>query len=246
MFVKRATKTTLAENFEESKNIEFQMKGCKEGQVSLIKKEVPPPPMRGLLLTKPPRKQMEQGLEKGSGDIEYLQRMINKLSNKIIDMKRSVGEGNQGHRPYKAFFKRNPLFKAIEPPPSKLNIDLGNIACESFCTYHQEKHSKRDCPQWVHAMNLMANRFLDKVSLTEQSSGSAMNIVDQEEVDPPEETSMLLWDLDLSIPSDDLFEVQEPPAEDLIVQMRSRGQLVSNDLTIFHASRGKKTSNHPK
>ena len=38
MFVKRAAKPTLAENFEESKMIEFQMKGCKEGQTSLVKK----------------------------------------------------------------------------------------------------------------------------------------------------------------------------------------------------------------
>jgi hypothetical protein len=38
MFVKRVAKPTLAENFEEAKMIEFQMKGCKEGQVSLVKK----------------------------------------------------------------------------------------------------------------------------------------------------------------------------------------------------------------
>jgi hypothetical protein len=31
MFVKRAAKKTVAKNFEESKMIEFQMKGCKEG-----------------------------------------------------------------------------------------------------------------------------------------------------------------------------------------------------------------------
>jgi hypothetical protein len=37
----------------------------------------------------------------------------------------------------------------------------------------------------MHAMNLMANGFLEKFSLTEKSSNSAMNIVDQEEVDPP-------------------------------------------------------------
>jgi hypothetical protein len=218
MFVKRAAKHTLAENFEEAKMIEFQMKGCKEGQVSLVKKEVQPPPRRGLLLTRPPGKQTEQGPEKGGGDIEYLQRMIKKLSNEIVDMKRSVGEGNQGQRPYKPFFKRNPPFKVIEPPPTNLNIDLGNVASDSFCTYHQEKHSERDCPQWVHAMNLMANRFLDEVSLTEQSSGSTVNIVDQEEVEPPEETTMLLWDPDLSMPLDDVFEVQEPPAEVLAVQ----------------------------
>jgi hypothetical protein len=172
--------------------------------------------------------------------------MVKKLSNEIIDMKRSAGEGNQGQRPYKPFFKRNPPFKAIEPPPANLNIDLGNVASDSFCTYHQEKHSERDCPQWVHAMNLMANQFLDEVSLTEQSSGSTMNIVDQEEVDPPEETTMLIWDPDLPMPSDDLFEVQEPPTEVLAVQTRSRGQPVSNDLTTAQTLGGNPTSNHPK
>jgi hypothetical protein len=43
MFVKRVAKATLAEKFEEAKTIEFQMKGCKEGKVSLVKKEVQPP-----------------------------------------------------------------------------------------------------------------------------------------------------------------------------------------------------------
>jgi hypothetical protein len=218
MFVKRVAKTTLAENFEEAKKIEFQMKGCKEGQVSLVNKESQPPPRRGLLLTKPLGKQIEQGPEKGSGDKEDLQRMIKKLSNEIIDMKRSTGGGNQGQRPYKPFFKRNPSFKAIEPPLANLNIDLGNVASNSFCTYHQEKHSERDCPQWVHAMNLMANWFLEKVSLTKKSSSSEMNIVDQEEVDPSKEIAMLLWDPDLPMPYDDLFEVQEPPVEVLDVK----------------------------
>jgi hypothetical protein len=156
------------------------------------------------------------------------------------------GKGNQGQRPYKPFFKRNPPFKAIEPPPANLNIDLGNVASDSFCTYHQEKHSERDCPQWVHAMNLMANQFLDEVSLTKQSSRSVMNIVDQEEVDPPEETTMLIWDPDLPMPSDDLFEVQEPPAEVLAVKTRSRGQPVSNDLTTAQTSGGKPAPDHPK
>jgi hypothetical protein len=157
MFVKRVAKQTLDENFEEAKMIEFQMKGCKEGQVLLVKKEVQPPPRRGLLLTRPPGKQTEQAPEKGSGDIEDLQRMVKKFSNEIIDMKRSEREGNQGQRPYKPFFKINPPFKEIEPPPTNLNIDLGNVASDSFCTYHQENHSERDFPQWVHAMNLMAN-----------------------------------------------------------------------------------------
>jgi hypothetical protein len=209
MFVKRVAKKTLAENFEEAKMIEFQMKGCKEGQAPLMKRETQPPPRRGLLLARPSGKQIEPTPDKGNGDIEDLQRMVKKLSNEIIDMKRNAGEGNLGQRPYKPFFKRNPSFKAIEPPPTNLNIDLGNVASDSFCTYHQENHSERNFPQWVHAMNLMANRFLDEVSLTEQPSSSAINIFDQEEIDPPRDTTMLIWDPDLIMPSSDLFESQE-------------------------------------
>jgi hypothetical protein len=118
-------------------------------------------------LARPSGKQTEHTPDKGNGDIEYLTRMVKKLSNKIIDMKRNVGEGNQGQIPYKPFFKRNPPFKAIELPPANLNIDLGNVASDSFCTYHHENHFERDYPQWVHAMNLMPNRFLEEVSVTE-------------------------------------------------------------------------------
>jgi hypothetical protein len=57
MFTKRDTKPTLVDNFEEAKMIEFQMKGCKEGRVSLVKKEAQPPPRRGILLTRPLGKQ---------------------------------------------------------------------------------------------------------------------------------------------------------------------------------------------
>jgi hypothetical protein len=246
MFVKRAAKRTLAENFEEAKMIEFQMKGCKEGQVSLVKKEVQPPPRRGLLLTRPPGKQAEQAPEKGNGDIEDLQRMVKKLSNEIIDMKRNAGEGNQGQRPYKPFFKRNPPFKAIEPPPTNLNIDLGNVASDSFCTYHQENHSERDFPQWVHAMNLMANRFLDEVSLTEQPSGSVMNVVDQEEIDPPEDTTMLIWDPDLIMPSDDLFEFKNHPQRSRLCKCEVRVHL-SQKILLLPKLRGEEsTPDHPK
>jgi hypothetical protein len=111
-------------------------------------------------LTISPWRQAEQTPDKGNGDIEDLQHMVKKLSNKIIDMKRNVREGNQGQRPYRPFFRRNPPFKEIEPPLANLNIDLEKVSSDSLCTYHQENHSERDCPQWVHAMNLMANLFI--------------------------------------------------------------------------------------
>ena len=73
-----------------------------------------------------------------------------------------------------------------------------------------------------------------------------MNTIDQEEVDPPKETTMLIWDPDLQMPFDDLFEVQEPPAEVLVVKTWSRGQPVSNDLTTAQTLGGKPIPDHPK
>jgi hypothetical protein len=57
---------------------------------------------------------------------------------------------------------------------------------------------------------------------------------------------MFIWDLDLAMPSDDLFEVQEPPTEVLAMQKRSRGQPVSNDLTTTQILGGRRSPNHPK
>jgi hypothetical protein len=95
-------------------------------------------------------------------------------------------------------------------------------------------------------MSLMANQFLDEVSLTKHSNSSVMNVVDQEEIDPPEDTTMLIWDPDLLMPSDDLFEIQEPPVKVLVVQTQSRDQPVSNDLTTTQNSGGISTSDNPK
>jgi hypothetical protein len=70
------------------------------------------------LLTRPLVKKTKLGLDKEGGDLKKLQQMTKKISNEIVDMKRSVGEGNQNKIPYKPFFKINPPFKPIEPPPS--------------------------------------------------------------------------------------------------------------------------------
>ena len=67
-------------------------------------------------------------------------------------------------------------------------------------------------------MNLMANQFLDEVSLTKQPSSSVMNVSHQEEIVPPEDTTMLIWDPDLIMPFDGLFESQETPVEVSVAQ----------------------------
>jgi hypothetical protein len=95
-------------------------------------------------------------------------------------------------------------------------------------------------------MNLMDNQFLDEVSLTEQLSSLVMNVANQEEIDPPEDTTMFIWDPDLIMPSDDLFQVQEPLAEVSIVKTRSKGPPVSKDPTTTQSPGERSTLDHPK
>jgi hypothetical protein len=95
-------------------------------------------------------------------------------------------------------------------------------------------------------MNLISNRFLDEFSLAKQPKGSVMNVFYQQYIDPPEDTSMLIWDLDLIMPSDDLFESQETLAEVLVVQTCSKGPPISKCLDTIQTSGGKTTPNHLK
>jgi hypothetical protein len=95
-------------------------------------------------------------------------------------------------------------------------------------------------------MNLMANRFLDEVFLTEQPSGSVLNVVYQEEIDPPEDTTMKIWDPDLIMPFDDLFESQETPAEVSVVQTHSKGPPASKYPITTQMLGERSTPNHLK
>jgi hypothetical protein len=85
------------------------MKGCKEGQASLVKKESQPPPRRGLLFSRPSGKPAEQTPDKGNGDIEDLQCMVKKLSNEIIDMKRVQGRETKAKIPISLSLKETSL-----------------------------------------------------------------------------------------------------------------------------------------
>jgi hypothetical protein len=73
-----------------------------------------------------------------------------------------------------------------------------------------------------------------------------MNIVDQEEIDPPRDTTMLIWDPDLIMPSDDLFESQEQPMEVSVIQTCSKGLPGSKDTDATQASKSKLTPDRPK
>jgi hypothetical protein len=57
--------------------------------------------------------------------------------------------------------------RAIEPPPANLNLDLGRVAMDNYCNFHQASHSEKTFPQWINAMNLVTNRLLDECAQVE-------------------------------------------------------------------------------
>jgi hypothetical protein len=49
-------------------------------------------------------------------------------------------------------------------------------------------------------MNLMANHFLDGCALTDQTNDPSSNTTDEEYNEQPEETTMVLWDVNHMMP----------------------------------------------
>lgn len=74
-----------------------------------------------------------------------MHRVIKKLTNKIIDLKRNIGEIYSNQIPYQNFFRRLVENKPLElpPPPANLNIKLDDARMDHFCTYHQPNHPNK-------------------------------------------------------------------------------------------------------
>ena len=45
-------------------------------------------------------------------------------------------------------------------------MNLTDVGMENFCAFHQQPHSKKNCPQWMNSMTLVMNQLMDS-KLTE-------------------------------------------------------------------------------
>ena len=81
MFVKRSGKITLVENYEEAKKVEADLDSIEKNTLELELKHVTS--KIPLLLTKP--------REEHSNELENVVKMVQKLSNKIVDMEKDRG-----------------------------------------------------------------------------------------------------------------------------------------------------------
>ena len=73
--------------------------------------------------------------EKESKYLDSVVKLVNKLSNKVVDLKKNDGDGPSRNRPFHPFFKRND-----NPPKPKnvpqLMLNLDSFSKDNFYSYH--------------------------------------------------------------------------------------------------------------
>ena len=135
-----------------------------------------------MLLTRPK--------EEHSNELENVVKMVQKLSNNIVDLEKDK-EANSSKKYFKPYFKKREESGQSQSPVYNSSIlNFNEVGMDHLCTFHQEHHSERSFPQCVDLMTLVMNQLLD-AQLTELG-------VEEEQINEPEETYegtiMVLWD----------------------------------------------------
>jgi hypothetical protein len=78
-------------------------------------------------LTKPPKKEPKY--------LDNVVKLVKKLSNEVVDLKKNTREGPSNPRPFHPFFNKNEnASKPIEVP--SLTLKLDEFGMENLCSYH--------------------------------------------------------------------------------------------------------------
>ena len=76
------------------------------------------------------------------------------------------------------------------PPHSPAAMNLTDVGMDNFCTFHQQRHSKKNFPQWINSMTMVMNKLLDS-KLTETGKEEEK---DNQSIEKQEEDTLVLWD----------------------------------------------------
>ena len=68
-------------------------------------------------------------------------------------------------------------------------MNITEVGGDNFCTFHQQPHSEKKCPQWLNSMTLVMNKLLDS-KLTKDSSKEEEKNQTMEKQDAD---TMFLW-----------------------------------------------------
>ena len=85
-------------------------------------------------------------------------KMLQNLSNIVIDLEKE----KEAHKSYKTYYKEKEDNSQPKPPPHSLAaMNLTDVGMDNFCTFHQQPHSEKNCPQWINSIELVMNQLLD-------------------------------------------------------------------------------------
>ena len=132
MFVKRSVKPTLVETYEEPEKVEAKMESKEKYLAQSEEKTFGN--RKPLLLTKPK--------DERSQELDSVVKMVQKLSNRIVDLEKEKEANNQ----FKPYYKKRDDNGPSKPPshsPSAMN--LTEVGMEKFYTFHQQPHFERHC-----------------------------------------------------------------------------------------------------
>ena len=146
---------TLAETYEEAEKVEAELESIQnypmQSEENTLGRKKP------LLLTKPKDERSE--------DFEGMLKMMQNLSNRVIDLEKE----KEAHKSYKPYYKKREDNSQPKPPPhSPVAMNLIDVGMDNFGTYHRQPHSEKNFPQWINSMTLVMNQLLDS-KLTETS-----------------------------------------------------------------------------
>ena len=124
MFVKRLVNPTLVKMYEEAKKVEAKMESIDKYATQSEEKKFGN--KKPLLLTKPK--------DERSHELDGVVKMVQKLSNRVIDMEKEK-DAHKQHKPY--YKKRDDSGPSKPPSHSPSAMNLPKVGMENFCTFHQ-------------------------------------------------------------------------------------------------------------
>ena len=129
MFAKAQVKPTLSETYEEAERVEAEKESIEDYPEQSGEKKFG---KKSLLLSKLKEEQ--------SHDFEGMLKMMQKLSNRIIDLEKE----KEAQKAFKPYYKRREDNNQSKPPPhSATSMNLTEVGMVNFCTFHQQPHSEK-------------------------------------------------------------------------------------------------------
>jgi hypothetical protein len=131
IWVKRSKKATLLEAFEEASQIEKDILSLKDNLSN--EAEITPSSKKKIeILPRPPQTKTQSE----SSDLESLQKVIQKLSNQVVDLRRSAEEASSSKGTYKPPFRKPFPSNRPNPNPEGLNFESLQYAIQTILEAH--------------------------------------------------------------------------------------------------------------